>query len=318
MAIDRIQQKRDDIRKANEHRATAKASELRQQLGRDFASKYQAQINQLKDETKTQQKKSFDQKKEGSKEQREQSVIENALEAFGSEKREKESFQAKRWVQSGDLKKTDKEENVKKKEEEKKPDSKEGNDSQKTRLSGEGHKRVESNKSSDEREGRGSGGGGSQGGNQNSSGGEQDSSGGGGSSFSSSSQGGGSFSQPKGKGLLKKSGVSGREIVALKPSEQSGSGGSHRQFFSKENFQVLVKAVRLCVGHNGNTELDIEMNDEFFNGLRIKANKGPSGIVITFCCPNKQVYNLFLKEKFNLYTHLRQEKNIPVLRVDIE
>lgn len=168
-------------------------------------------------------------------------------------------------------------------------------------TSSEGHKRV--SERYDDGSGGGAGGGAGQGGQQGNGG--SDSSG----SHSGSQQDKNLFSQASEKAKMNRVGAVAGTFA------QKGFDSRARQF-KPENLDEIVSAVQLGMNEHGEEEFTVELGDDYFHGLKIKATRTDSGVVVKFVCPNPSVRGTFLKFRQQVYAHFKQ-KDISVQRVDV-
>lgn len=96
-------------------------------------------------------------------------------------------------------------------------------------------------------------------------------------------------------------------------------GGSFQQKsrpFKSENLDGIVSKVQVGLNENQEEFFSVDLNDAYFEGLKVQALKTPQGVVLKFVCPNLAVRSTFIRERPKLYEHLRA-KNVSVFRIDI-
>lgn len=167
-------------------------------------------------------------------------------------------------------------------------------------VSEEGHRRVAEKQDSE----GGSSGGGGAGGN----------SGFGSESFESKS-GTGAFDQDQSQNV--------KDHFANEFFSSVPTGGFLHQGFQKnaksftaQDLDEIISAVAVGLTSSGEDFFSVELSDHYFEGLKLEALKTNEGIVLKFHCPNLSVRSTFLRDRPQLYVHLK-EKNISVFRIDV-
>lgn len=114
--------------------------------------------------------------------------------------------------------------------------------------------------------------------------------------------------------------VSGRGGSASKRVSTSTSfqGGFQKEArdFDRKNLDEIVTAIATGTNAFGEEFLTVEMSDQYFEGLKLKATRTPEGVVVTFHCPNLAVRSTFIKSRHQIYIHLKS-KNVSVFRIDV-
>jgi hypothetical protein len=292
MAIDPVDTARDDARRADEKKSEVRREQNRAKTGQEFSARYQGFLHaKEKEKSKLDAQKESDSGGHASEEGRKDAnIFSKVIEAFRG--RDEGHQQEKKELQ--------------KKEELKKEESTEKGDEPKSNTRAEdGHQRVDSTRSrnQDSHSGYNQGGGG------NSSGGGQQNAGGQGSFSGNQGQ------QQFGKGQ-QASDLAALKSQALKGGQTQGESSNQGQFNEKV-LDDIVGAVSLQINHAGESEMEIQLTDSFFAGVRLVAKKTSSGIVLAFRCPTREIRNVFLMHRPLIYARLK-EKNILVGRIEIE
>ncbi len=185
--------------------------------------------------------------------------------------------------------------------------------------SSDGHERVAA-KQSQHQDGGGTGGGGSGGGSSgNTSGGQGQGSLGGNASGSGGSGGGrqsdGKQTQASFKGSSSFAVKQVGSNFGAQTGNESGDKGDKKRF-SQKNLDDLVAAVSVGLNEHLEEEMKVDLTDEIFSGLKLKATRTSLGIVVTFICPNRVVKETFAQQRQQIYARLKA-KNILVHRVEV-
>lgn len=301
MAIDPTDTARDEARRAEQKKSEKKRDTNRVQGEKSFQSQFQSKIK--KKDSDEVSKKSEGQKGEESNSGN--ALFQKVIEVYSQkhEGHQKDENQK-------ELKKKET-----KKDEEKKEGISEDRDSSTANTQEDGHKRIEGNEYQDQ----GRGGGGSDG-----SGGRGD---GGSQSFSGGTSGGGS-DQPGGNldSDLKdsKSKVSSKVLdkqkfankLSASSLKKDGRGHSGQDHLSEEMIAEIVDSVSVHVNSLGQHEMEIQLSNEIFSGLKFKLTQTDEGLILDFNCPTNKTKNLFLLARPKLYTRL-SEKNIKLKKIVI-
>lgn len=335
MSADRIDHSRDDTNRAERERADRRRERptVKVPVRTDFATRFEQRIR-AKDRKETEETKAKDGKDRARVREKSEKgslftrIVEVAAkhhkeqqkEFSGKQEGEKEGgeqapFGAREespFKSDVKMKDTPRQKEEEKGEEKGPKDSRTGRSGEKTE-----HAKVESVGARHDGE-KGSGGGGGSGGTF---------SGGGGGS--SSGRGDGNSSSFSGGGRNPDSSSGGRDQFKGKPTEgvksvravgsfeaqgESTSGG--QRHLQSEEIDQMIAAVRIALGPSGEKEMEIEMSDAFFSGLKLKVATSASGVVITFVCPNRDVMRLLLINRPRIYEALAAKK-ISVARVDV-
>lgn len=106
-----------------------------------------------------------------------------------------------------------------------------------------------------------------------------------------------------------------QEAPSSQRSFQQSFDQNARQF-TKENLDELVSHVQLGLNSELQDFFEVQLNDQYFNGLKIQTTRTDNGVVLQFICPNVSVKSTFLKNRPAVYERLMQ-KGIKVFRIDI-
>ena len=144
------------------------------------------------------------------------------------------------------------------------------------------------------------------------------------------SGGGGEFSQDQGdpkqfqsqaqekKGQSKD--VKDKFVQALSKGKSSGGFSSgfdqSAKKFSKTDLEELVQSVQLTLNEDGQEQLELQLSDDYFDGVKLISKRTPDGVVLRFECPNVTVKSTFLKFRLDLASHF-QKKGISVHRIEV-
>jgi hypothetical protein len=175
----------------------------------------------------------------------------------------------------------------------------------KTEVSGESHKRVE---------GQASQGGGEGGTGQGSSQGQD---GGGQQGFGAGT--GRDGSQNKQAALAGKNAAGKPGTVFAVKQTGTGSQGRFQQqapAFTRKDLDDIVASVELSVASGGNDQLTVQLENTYYDGLKIQAERTDQGVILRFICPNTSVRSTFVKYRPQVYDHLKA-KGVKVFRIDV-
>ncbi len=183
-------------------------------------------------------------------------------------------------------------------------------------VSEEGHSRV-AEKSSSHQDGEGKKGG--RDGEGHSGGGQQEKGSSGGQSGNQSSSGWGGQSRNSFASFSKgneKTVASPFSLNQIKESKSGGGSSSSQKGFSQKALDEIVESVRVGLNVEGDYEMEVSLSEETFSGLKIRVSHTPDGVVVVFACPNREVRDLFLLHRPQVYSKLK-EKQVVVSRVEV-
>lgn len=109
-----------------------------------------------------------------------------------------------------------------------------------------------------------------------------------------------------------------RRVGPMRPARHfdPGSFNPNPRSFTRKNLDEIVRAVRIGMNEHGEEEFTVELTDEYFNGLKVKATRTGEGVVVKFLCPNVSVRSTFLRFRLRVFAHLKKN-NIDVRRVEV-
>jgi len=300
MSSDPIDNSRDETRRIENQRQNRTKETGQKKGGQEFAVRYQAKIKN---------KENVDAKNvEHEKSSQEGDLFARVIQVFKGQddtKHQDSHESSKR----DDLKKEKfKEEGSKTSE------NSESGEGRSKSVADDGHARVAA-KHSSQQDSEGGGGGG-QGGQSSGHGGNDQSFSGGQSGFSDSKGRDSHLSTGK-NAASTKPGVSGF-VKALGQSQGGGSGsqGGRQPQLTPQIVNEIVEHVKIGLNENLETEMEVQLTDELFSGLKIKATQTENGVVLTFICPDRKVREQFLINRPRIHQQLK-EKQLAVSRIDI-
>ncbi|EKD42133.1 MAG: hypothetical protein ACD_73C00316G0002 [uncultured bacterium] len=300
MAIDRIDNRRDDDRKAEQKRDDLRRENQR----RDAKAKQTSHSFQVQYHSAAQsKKKELDLKKD-------KDADPSKLEKEGEKKNESLLFKIVQSVKAKEEKSGQQEKDLMKKDEDKKEEMKSEKRSEESSpksksVAEDGHKRV--GETDGNKQGKDSGGG-------SNSGGGSGGSGGGGSMGGSKGDSG--FGQSSGKGggghESQQSLQRVNSILSLNAEMDDGE-----QNLADSSLNELVEAIFVGTTREGHDELVLHLNDPLLSGIKLSIVKMPEGLHIKLKCESRLSRNKLVMERLKLYDRLKK-KNLSVLRIDIE
>lgn len=90
--------------------------------------------------------------------------------------------------------------------------------------------------------------------------------------------------------------------------------GSSASGFSEDDFDQLIAQVQHSFLGNGDELFSVQLKNDFFDGLKIEAQRLPTGVVLTLVCPNVLVRTQLAKTKDEILKRFAA-KNIQVHEV---
>ena len=107
------------------------------------------------------------------------------------------------------------------------------------------------------------------------------------------------------------------KITSVANARLQGSKKDSKPYLSDEAYQEIIKKVSLVVSENKEAEMQIELDNSFFGGLKLTVSKTKDGVSVLFLCPNWEVKKLFLSHKLSVYAKLK-EAGIHIKEVDVK
>lgn len=301
MSFDPIDNSREDNKRIDIQRQNRSRDTAQKKGGQDFAGRYQAKIKEkeIVDSRQTE--------KDPAKQ--EVDLFSRVIQVFKSKEESKHQ-------DSHDTTKKDEFKKEKTKEEKSKnTELSESDEGHSKTVSEDGHARVAAKNSSSDQ----GGGGGGQSSGENQSGSDHQSS-----HHSSGGQGGG-FSdsrQTRDAGLKDKSSgvVSMTSVQFVKAMGKATDGGGEQSGRQPQLSPELVNELveKVCVGLNEKheTEMEVQLTDDTFSGLKVKVTQTADGLVVTFVCSNRKVREQFLIQRPRIHQKLK-DQNLDVLKIEI-